>query len=156
MAPIEHRELIEQREKHYKQFLGPLDQKIMHSTDVKAVHVDIYTIAPNSGRDFYTLITGGMSDIRQSVPDDWDVSPRAESMLYCHEPKPWMYSVLKGMAEMPSDDGTFLSYRHTVSNGMPMTAKPSLLTGYFFFHPILENEGFSPMLVDSDDTNIFQ
>ena len=65
-------------------------------------------------------------------------------------------TVLKGMAEMPSDDGTFLSYRHAVSNGMPMAAKPSLLTGYFFFHPILENEEFSPMLVDSDDTDIFQ
>ena len=147
-------DVIAQREKHYANFLGPLDQKIMRSTDAKIVHVDIYTFAPTSDREFYTLITGGMSDVKQNVPDDWIASPRAEIMLYCHEPKPWMYSVLKGLAEMPSNDDTFLSYRHTVPNGMPMTAEPSLLTGYFLFYPILERDEFSPMLVDGDETDI--
>ena len=150
----ENPDLIKQRENHYTRFLGPLDQKIMHSTDAKIVHVDIYTFAPTADRDFYTLITGGMSDVPQNIPEDWNISPRAEIMLYCHQPKPWMYSVLKGLAEMPSDDDTFLSYRHTVPNGMPMTADPSLLTGYFFFYPILEIEEFSPMVVDGDDTDI--
>ena len=154
MTPTEHPDLIKQREEHYKRFLGPLDQKIMHSTDVKAVHVDIYTFAPSSERDFYTLITGGMSDVRQSVPDDWNISPRAEIMLYCRDPKPWMYNVLKGLAEMPSDGDTFISYRHTVPNGQPMTADPSLLTGYFFFYPILEPDEFSPMVVDGDATDV--
>ena len=145
---------IEQRENHYTRFLGPHDQKIMHSTDVKIVHVDIYTFAPTAERDFYTLITGGMSDVPQNIPDDGNCAPRAELMLYCREPKPWMYSVLKGLAEMPSDFDTFLSYKHTVPNGMPMTADPSLLTGYFFFQPILETDEFSPMSVDGDDTDI--
>ena len=94
----------------------------MHSTDAKTVHVDIYTFAPTADRDFYTLITSGMPDVRQNIPDDRNISPRAEIMLSCHEATPWMYSVLKGLAEMPSDDDTFLSYRNTVPNGMPMTA----------------------------------
>ncbi|MEM7312637.1 MAG: suppressor of fused domain protein [Planctomycetota bacterium] len=147
-------QLIKQRESHYTRFLGPLDQKIMHSTDHKEVHVDIYTFAPNVDRDWYTLITGGMSDVRQAVPDDWDISPRAEIMLYCHQPERWMYNSLKNLAEMPTDDDVFLSYRHTVPNGMPMTAKPSLLTSYLFYYPLFEIEEFSPMVVDGDGVDI--
>lgn len=147
--------LIAQREAHYVRFLGPLDQKVMHSTDIKPVHVDIYTFAPTKERPFFTLITGGMSDIRQNIPADWQhISPRAEIMLYAQQPQGWMYNVLKGMAEMPSDDDTFLSYRHTVPNGQPMTATPSLLTSYFFIHPILEADNFTPMVVDGDKVDI--
>lgn len=147
-------DLISQREAHYTSYLGSIDQEIMHSTDVKIVHVDIYTFSPSRDRPFYTLITGGMSDVRQNIPSDSDLATRAEIMLYAHEPKPWMYSVLKGLAEMPSDDNTFLSYRHTVPNGMPMTAEPSLLTGFFFLSPELEADDFSPMTVDNDLTDI--
>jgi len=148
------RGLIEQREAHYVRFFGPITEKVMHSTDTKPVHVDIYTYRPTEERPFFTLITGGMSDVRQSVPADWKIAPRAEIMLYVSEPQGWMYNVLKGLAEMPSDDDTFLSYRHTVPNGMPMTAKPSLLTSYFFVHPLMVPDNFSPMKVDGDDTDI--
>lgn len=146
--------MIDQRENHYIQYLGALDQQVMHSTDVKPVHVDIYTFTPTDERPFYTLITGGMSDLRQNVPDDWDIAPRAEIMMYVQEPKGWMYNVLKGLAEMPFEDETFLSYRHTVPNGMPMTAEPSLLTSYFFVQPFNEPEGFSPMTVEGDLTDL--
>jgi hypothetical protein len=145
---------IEQREAHYTRFLGPLDQKVMHSTDIKPVHVDIYTFAPTSERDFYTLITGGMSDVRQNIPDDWECAPRAEIMLYTKEPKGWMYNVLKGLAEMPSDDDTFLSYRHTIPNGQPMTAEPSLLTSFFMSPVFGERDGFTPLLLDEDAVDV--
>ncbi|MBK8479213.1 MAG: suppressor of fused domain protein [Opitutaceae bacterium] len=146
--------LIEQREAHYVRFLGPATEKVMHSTDIKPVHVDIYTFPPTEARPFYTLITGGMSDLRQSVPDNCDIAPRAEIMLYVSEPQGWMYNVLKGLAEMPSSDDTFLSYRHTVPNGKPMTAVPSALTSYFFVNPLMMPDSFSPMLVDGDPTDI--
>src|SRR5437762_7376163 len=110
-------ELIQQREEHYARFLGPLTREIMHSTNFKTVHIDVYTFEPTKERPFFTLITGGMSDVRQNIPGDCDIAPRAEIMLYAEEPKGWMYNVLKGLAEMPSDDDTFLSYRHTVPNG---------------------------------------
>jgi hypothetical protein len=147
-------ELIKQREAHYTRFFGPLTQKIMHSTDIKPVHIDIYTFEPNEERSFFTLITGGMSDVRQNIPDDTDIAPRAEIMLYAQQPKRWMYNVLKGLAEMPWDDDTFLSYLHTVPNGQPMTAEPSLLTSYLFMYSLWEADHFSPMLVDGDDTDI--
>jgi hypothetical protein len=98
--------LIDQRETHYQRFFGPLDQQVMHSTDLKPVHIDIYQFAPTAERPFWTLITGGMSDARQPIPPTAPkhVAPRAEILMYAEEPKGWMLSVLKGLAEMPFVD----------------------------------------------------
>ena len=61
-----------------------------------------------------------------------------------------MFSVLKGLAEMPFEDDSCLHWWHTVPNGMPMTATPSLLTSYFFLPPYFEPEGFSEFELDGD------
>jgi hypothetical protein len=61
-----------------------------------------------------------------------------------------MFNVLKGLAEMPFDDHTCLHWWHTVPNGMPMTAKPSLLTSYFFLPPYFEDEDFGGLQLDGD------
>jgi len=44
-----------------------------------------------------------------------------------------MFNVLKGLAENAVRDDTFLHWGHSVVNGMPMTAKPSLLSNFFFY-----------------------
>jgi len=144
------------REAHYVKHFGLLSESIMHSTDEKTPHVDIYRFPPFQDRHYWTLITGGMSDFRQSVPDDAPehVSPRTEILLYVRAPQPWMFSVLKGLAEMPFDDQTFLHWWHTVPNGMPMTAKPSLLTNFFFLPPYFEKEGFDTLEIGGDKVNI--
>ena len=147
-------ELMAQREAHYEKYLGDLDQVVMKSTGQKPVNVDIYTFAPTEERPFYVLITGGMSDQRQNIPEDWDIAPRAELMLYTLHPKGWMYSVLRGLAEMCFEKDTFLSYRHTIPNGRPMTSEPSLLTAFTFLPPQLEEDGFQSMQVDGDDTDL--
>lgn len=148
-------DLIEQRESHYEKFLGPISEKVMHSTDIKPVHVDIYTFPPTEECPYYTLITGGMSDLRQNIPDQYtSIGRRAEIMTYAREPQGWMYNVLKGLAEMPSDDNTFLHWYHTVPNGMPMTADPSDLTAFFFVPPFFEADEFSPMMVDGEAADI--
>src|SRR4030095_2254037 len=112
------------REAHYERFFGRLEQ-VMHSTDEKPVHIDIYQFAPTEDRSSWTLITGGMSDRRQPLPAEAPehVAPRAEIMMYVAEPKPWMFAVLKGLAEMPFDQDTFLHWHHTVPNGHPLTAE---------------------------------
>ena len=147
--------LIAQRESHYEKFLGPISDEVMHSTDIKPVHVDIYTFPPTEERPYYTLITGGMSDLRQNIPDRYtSIGRRAEIMTYAREPQGWMYNVLKGLAEMPSDHDTFLHWYHNVPNGKPMTADPSDLTAFFFVPPFFEADEFSPMMVDGDATDI--
>jgi hypothetical protein len=146
---------IDQREAHYEKFWGPIQNQVMHSADVKPVHVDVYTFTPTKERPYFTLITGGMSDLRQNIPSCHPtLNKRAEVMTYTHELQNWMYNVLKGLAEMPFNDETFLHWYHTVPNGIPMTAEPSELTAFLFLPPIFEAEGFSPMIVDGDQTDM--
>jgi hypothetical protein len=143
---------LEARERHYQRFFGPMTQKVMHSTDFKPVHIDIYQFEPTADRPFWTLITGGMSNERQITPEDCadHQAPRAEILMYVPSPQGWMFNVLKGLAEMPFDDQTFLHWGHTVPNGKPMTAKPSLLTSFLFLPPYFEEEDFGRLQLDGD------
>ncbi|MBN2291075.1 MAG: suppressor of fused domain protein [Pirellulales bacterium] len=142
---------IEKREEHYCKLFGPMSEDVMHSSDVKDVHVDIYQFPPNDERPHWTLITGGMSDLRQSIPRDAEgLAPRAEILMYAGEPSNWMFNVLKGLAEMPFEDDTFLHWYHTVPNGKPMTAEPSNLTSFFFLPPYFEEPQFADLKIEGD------
>jgi suppressor of fused protein SUFU len=147
---------IEIREAHYEKHFGELTEQVMHSTDIKEVHVDIYQFRPTPERDYWTIITGGMSDARQYIPEDLEgqIGSRAEIMMYVREPNGWMFNVLKGLAEMPFDDNTYLHWRHTVPNGKPMTAEPSELTNFFFLPPYFEAEGFDSLELDGEGVDI--
>jgi hypothetical protein len=140
------------REAHYEKFLGPITQPLMHSSDQKQPHIDIYQFEPTADRPYWVLITGGMSDLRQHIPSKFagKVAPRAEILLHAAEPKPWMFNVLKGLAEMPFDDETFLHWWHTVPNGKPMTAEPSELTNFLFLPPYYEGADFVTLHLDGD------
>jgi hypothetical protein len=131
--------LMEAREAHYKRFFGPIDS-VNHSTDAKPIHVDIYQFAPSDDRDYWVLVTGGMSDLRMPLPTDPPpyVTGYSEILMYVREPQGWMMSVMKGLAEMPFDDDTFVHWFHTVPNGKPMTAEPSELTSFLFLPPYFE------------------
>lgn len=137
------------RQRHYERFFGPVTQAVMHSTDVKPVHIDIYQFEPTPERPFWTLVTSGMSNERQIEPDE-PVSYRTEILMYVSKPQEWMFSVLKGLAEMPFDDHTLLHWGHTVPNGMPMTASPSLLTSFFFASPYFESLEFNELKLAND------
>ena len=65
---------LEARERHYQKFFGPLTRHVVHSTDVKPVHIDIYQFEPIQGRSYWTLVTGGMSNERQLDPDQAEVA----------------------------------------------------------------------------------
>ena len=143
---------MEAREAHYQEHLGPLTQGVFHSTDVKDVHIDVYQFEPYSDRLHWTLITGGMSDACQKLPDGSTegLAPRTEILLYAPKPQNWMVSVLKGLAEMPFDDDTYPHWWHTVQNGMPMTAERSLLTAFFFLPPYRETSGFNQFFLQGE------
>jgi hypothetical protein len=94
-----------------------------------------------------------MSNFQQpGVPDG--IPPRAEILLYASEASGWMFNVLKGLAEMPFDQSSFLHWGHTVPNGKPMTAQPSLLTNFFFFQPCMEAEDFDQLVIEGDEVSI--
>jgi hypothetical protein len=143
---------LEAREQHYQRFFGAITEPVIHSTDIKPVHIDVYQFRPTEGRQFWTLITSGMSNERQIEPEDCPeyMSPRAEILMYVPKPQGWMFFVLKGLAEMPFEVSTCLHWWHTVPNGMPMTATPSLLTSFFFVPPYFEADGFTDLQLDGD------
>jgi len=146
---------FEVREAHYSKFLGPIDEKIAHSTDVQEVHIDIYTFPPTDKRWYWTLITGGMSDKHQNIPEDaTDISGRTELIMYVEEPKGWIYNVLKTLAEMPFKEKTFFYWYHTVLYGEPMMPEPSELTSVFFLPPCFEKPKFDTLQIAGEKVNI--
>jgi len=147
-SPDEYRTI---REALYKRLFGSID-KVFHSTDLRPVHIDIYRFAPSPTRPFWTLVTGGMSDLRQPALEDppEGIAPRAELIMYVQKPQTWMFSVLKGLAEMPFKYGTCLHWGHTAPNGMPMTAEPSELTSFFFVPTRDEPPELAKLSIDGD------
>lgn len=145
-------EATEHREKYYEQMFGPMSNDMYHSTDNKSPHIDIYQFGPHGDRDYWTLITAGMSDAKQFIPKGmpFEIAPRAEILMYVKEPQTWMFNVLKTLSEMPFDKKTFLHWWHTIAYGMPMTDEPSLLTGFFLLPPYFEPEGFNNLTIDGD------
>jgi hypothetical protein len=113
-------EYVERREALYTELFGPIET-VSHEVMPFVPHIDVYVHAPGyDGRDFYTLITGGMSDIPMTVPAEaGDQARRAELILYCAEPKPEYVAFLRFLAHFPHDNGTWLGVGHTMPNGDP-------------------------------------
>ena len=153
---VSNKHPIAVREAHYVEHFGSISEPIMHSTDDKIPHIDVYQFPPSGSRDHWVLITGGMSDLRQSVPAEAPdyVSARTELVMYVREPQPWMFRLLKLLADMPFADDTFLHWWHTVPYGMSMIPERSLLTSAFFLPPYFEEEDFDTLEVLGDKIDI--
>jgi len=139
------------REKHYCKFFGPMNDEVMHSIDEHEVHVDIYQFPPTKKRPYWTLITGGMSDEEQNVPEDVDwASPRTEILTYIEEPYERIFSVLKLLAEMSFEENSYMHWFHTISVGEPVTKRQSELTCAFLIPPIFEKPKFDTLHLDGE------
>lgn len=153
--PIEY---LRTRQRFYSDHFGPLTEPIKHSVEVKEVHVDIYTFKPFAKRRHWTLITGGMSDNRQTplrlVSEGTNV--RTEIMMYTRAACPWMFSAMKGLAEMPFEMNTFLHWFHTVPNGQPMTSEISWLTNSFFVPPVFETKALEGLSIAGEKVDVLQ
>ncbi len=137
-----------QREEHYQQHFGPLCQQIMHSTNDVDPHIDIYQFPPYGERDYWTLITGGMSNLPQTLPDGKQYS--TELLMYVREPRPWMFHALKGLAEFPARYQTFFYWGHTIKYGKVTEAAPTLLTAFLLLPPYFEHKSFDTLTFYGD------
>ena len=88
-------------------------------------HIDVYVHERGAGgRDFYTLVTGGMSDLPMQLPPDVpaDLPRRAEIVFYLpptEAPKREYVSFLSTSARFAYDYDTWLGWGHTIPNGDP-------------------------------------
>ncbi|MEQ8820401.1 MAG: suppressor of fused domain protein [Sumerlaeia bacterium] len=135
---------IEQREAVYAELFGE-DFNVNHELIPMVPHLDVYIFEPTEQRPFYTLITGGMSDVPMTIPDELDEPGelrRSELLLYANENKPEYAQLLRFLARMPHEFQTWLGPGHTVPNGDP--PKPffekSKLTTALLLPPIVEED----------------
>lgn len=112
--------LIEQREAVYEELFGDCET-VSHELMPMVPHIDVYIFKPNDqGRDFYTLVSSGMSDIPMTLPDGVSEEyNRAEIVMYVKEPKEEYINLIRHYARYPHKYETYFSYEHTIPNGNP-------------------------------------
>lgn len=83
--------------------------------------VDVLQVPPGfHGRDFWTLLTSGLSDRRMAIPSDLGPEhARAELVLYVREPSPEHVRLLQTCAALAAEPETWLGHGHTIPNGQP-------------------------------------
>jgi len=126
---------------------------VFHEIVSDIVHVDIHIVAPTGDRDYYTLVTSGMSDQPMTVPPEAAELAHAELMLclppdwpmdqedFKNESHYWPVRLLKFLARMPHEYETWLGQGHTIPNGDP--AEP-LADGIGFIGAMLAPSQLAP------------
>jgi hypothetical protein len=121
---------IEAIERHLEKHLGPVEM-VYHELISDLVHIDVHEIKPRAGRNFWTLVTTGMSDRPMTVPEGVDDARYAELMIclppswkvsddaFKDEANYWPIRVLKQLSRLPHEYETWLAPGHTVPNNDP-------------------------------------
>jgi Suppressor of fused protein (SUFU) len=116
---------LERREAVYEQMFGKCALVYDDLFPGLIPHIDVYVHEPGfQGRDFYTLVTGGMSDMPMTMPLDApaEFPRRAEIVFYLppsEAPKRDYGSFLSTSARFAYDYQTWLYWGHTIPNGDP-------------------------------------
>ncbi|MCP3784980.1 suppressor of fused domain protein [Micromonospora sp. A3M-1-15] len=117
-------------DRHIEEHFGPVEF-VYHEIASHLVGVHIHVVAPTEERPYRTLITSGMSELPMAVPEGHGISPYAELMLSLPLDWPldevtgrdgaggWPLRVLKQVARLPHEYGTWIGEWHSVPNGEP-------------------------------------
>lgn len=138
------------RESVYEEFFGK-SLTISHELLPLIPHIDVYTFKrtftkkDGSEQAFYTLVTGGMSDLEMTLPRRAHDAPRrVELIFYCAEPQEKYIATLRWVAHFPHSAKSFLGHGHTMPNGDP----PAPFWGSSELDTLL----FMPPIVKKDQT----
>jgi hypothetical protein len=136
------------REAVYERHFGkPLS--VSHELLPLVPHIDVYIFKRSQGnKEMYSLVTGGMSDLKMTLPlgADKDVPRRVELIFYCSEPRDEYISTLRWVAHFPHDSKSWLGHGHTMPNGDPPAPfwGSSDLDTLFFLPPIVKKDQTLP------------
>jgi hypothetical protein len=112
----------EDRERVYADVFGESDT-VLHELLPLIPHIDVYRFPPNRKRDFFTFVTGGMSDLPMNAPAELGVDyRRAEIVFYSTENRDDYSELLRRLAHFVHDNNTWLHWGHTMPNGQPPEA----------------------------------
>jgi Suppressor of fused protein (SUFU) len=113
--------------RHVETHLGS-DLVVMHEIVSSVIHVDVYVIRPSAERDYWTLLTSGMSDLDMKIPDELPLSPMMELAICLPSHWPldgtdprwkqpnffWPIAELKRTAMYPHLCETWLTVGHSI------------------------------------------
>lgn len=134
----------EERERIYSEIFGESDT-VLHELLPLIPHVDVYRFPPNGKREFFTYVTGGMSDLPMNTPPELGTDyRRAELVFYSTENRDDYPELLRRLAHFAHDNNTWLHWGHTMPNGQP----PEPLFGT----ECLDTLFFMPSIVTPDST----
>jgi Suppressor of fused protein (SUFU) len=117
-------------DRHIEEHFGSI-AFVWHEIISDLVHIDVNVIEPTPSRPYYTLVTSGMSDLPMTVPDGVDSSRFAELMICLPADWPltgeasnderahWPIRLLKMVARLPHEYGTWIAEWHSMPNGDP-------------------------------------
>lgn len=119
---------LEQIDAHINKHLGK-PGGVFHELVSPTVHIDVHMVEPTPERNFYTLVTSGMSDKPMNgplpnarfaelvvmLPPEW----KLDQASFDDENNYWPIRQLKFLARFPHEFNTWLWADHTVPNGNP-------------------------------------
>jgi hypothetical protein len=137
---------IERREAVYRRLFGPAAAVDDDQFPGMIPHIDVYAHEPgHEGRPFWTLVTGGMSDLPMTLPPDAprEAPVRAEVAFYLPadvSPGPEYVSFLRTCGQFVFDHQTALGPGHTIPNGQPPQPifADAVFTTLLFLYPPFE------------------
>jgi hypothetical protein len=150
---------------HIEQYVGS-SSWVFHELISDLVHIDIHIVNPTPERNYFTLITSGMSDLPMTTPKRYE-NARYTEMVICLPPtwlldkeslkdesNYWPIRWLKILARFPHEYKTWLHALHTVPNGDPAMpyAENTELCCALLSWPILFGDGFKKLKAKENKT----
>jgi len=152
---------------HIEKHIGKI-LTVLHEIVSDAVHVDVNVVAPSKSRNYYTLVTSGMSDRAMSppagmepysfaelaicLPPNWGMSQEA----FQNEDNYWPVRLLKELARLPHIHDSWLWAGHTVQN-VPLGpyAPGTKLCAAMLAPAVWFGDGFGELIIDDQRTIYF-
>jgi hypothetical protein len=149
---------MEERERIYGELFGESDT-VYHELLPLIPHIDVYRFPPSDKRDFYTFVTGGMSDIPMNAPAELGQEyRRIELVFYAADDKPQYSEFLRCLAHFAHDNRTWLHWGHTMPNGNPPEPlfEDGPLDSIFFMPSIVKPDSKlgERLRIESDPVNL--
>jgi hypothetical protein len=150
---------MDEIEAHIEKYIGPVDS-VFHEMVSDVVHIDICLVRPTPQRNYYTLVTMGMSALPMNAPE----AKYSYLELYLCLPATWKLSeedlkdeanywpirLLKETARFPHLYDDWLFYGHSIPNGDPAEAYAGNtgLSNVIIYQPLLFEEDLAYLGTD--------
>lgn len=158
-------ENMEAISQHIERYIGPV-ATVFHELLSDLVHIDVHIVKPTPERNWYTLVTSGMSDRAMHPPEEYADLGYSELMLslpphwpmsdeaWKQEENYWPVRLLKHLARFPHEYETWLWLLHTIPNGNPSApfAPNTAMTGVILLPPLRMDAGFQELKISEEKT----